>query len=57
MKEYAYEIQGFYTRTYGWEPVDTVSTRDEATKRLSEYTQNEKVPFRIKKVSNSNVRL
>ena len=51
MKEYAYEIQGFYTRTYGWEPVDTVSTRDEATKRLSEYTQNERVPFRIKKVS------
>ena len=50
MKEYAYEIQGFYTRTYGWEPVDTVSTKEEATQRLCEYTQNERVPFRIKRV-------
>ena len=47
---YAYEIQGFYTRTYGWEAVDTTATRQEAIQRLTEYRQNEKVPFRIKKV-------
>ena len=50
MKEYAYEIQGLYTRVYGWESVDTVSTKEEANQRLREYVQNERVPFRIKKV-------
>ena len=47
---YLFEIQGFYTSTYGWEAVDTVKTKEEAIERVREYAENERVPFRFRRV-------
>jgi len=47
---YAYEVQGLYTKTHGWEAVFTASTKEEALSILKDYRNNERVPFRIKRV-------
>ena len=47
---YVYEVQGLYTRTYGWEAVFTTTTIEEAKAILADYQKSERVPFRIKKV-------
>jgi len=52
---YAYEIQGLYTKTYGWEAVFTASTIEEARAILADYQRSERVPFRIKKVKEEGV--
>jgi len=36
-----YEIQGYYTRQYGFETLVTEETYSEARKRLKEYRENE----------------
>lgn len=51
MSAYIYEIQGLYnSATYGWEAVDSVTSKSEALERIKEYRDNERVPFRIKRV-------
>jgi hypothetical protein len=51
MSAYAYEVQGLYnSKTYGWEAVFTASTKKEALSILKDYRENERVPFRIKRV-------
>jgi hypothetical protein len=38
---YAYNVQAFYARQYGWEDVTQEDTRKEALQRLREYRENE----------------
>ena len=48
-----YIICGYYGKEYGWEEVDTVKTKEEATKRLREYNINEPEYSHKIKVKNS----
>ena len=44
----SYAIEGFYTKTYGWEPVTYASSWDEATSLLRDYrTAEPTIQFRI----------
>lgn len=43
-----YAVEGFYTKTYGWEPVTHASTWDEAISLLRNYrTAEPNIQFRI----------
>lgn len=43
-----FAVEGFYTKTYGWEPVTHASTWDEAISLLRDYRTTEpNIQFRI----------